>query len=435
MTIPDDLQGDQPDAYKSIVPDLFDFSGSSTLRALRGYAGTGKTYLMGRIAEKAAEEDVPLYVMAPTHQSKRVMGSHLPERARHVADIRTIHSFLGLKLSPNQKDGGYTVDQNRPLWERGLDARHDKALVVVDEASWLNQHIESYLQDEIDKNIANFLFVGDPMQLPPPTGAPSGLIESEGYTMTSVIRQGSTNPIIDVATRIRNGNPWQDVTAFYNDQGVFVTESSRSFLQSAARQINAHDSPRSACVLAGRNRTVRDINDQLKSRLHPKAPEWTEGMLARVQAPWGKDDDRIEVQNADLLRVESAWQTQQTVSGVVLPVWKLDTRNVDTDNRVTIWVLAEEGRPKYEDELGGRLDVARDTGDARDWGHFYELKEGLCEVRYAYASTVHKSQGSTFDTVYIDERDLRGFPGGEELQRRLYYVAFTRAARRVCVLT
>jgi exodeoxyribonuclease-5 len=53
-------------------------------------------------------------------------------------------------------------------------------------------------------------------------------------------------------------------------------------------------------------------------------------------------------------------------------------------------------------------------------------------VDYAYASTVHKSQGSTFDTVFVDRRDLQACRGDE--RDALLYVAVTRPSRRLALL-
>jgi exodeoxyribonuclease-5 len=53
-------------------------------------------------------------------------------------------------------------------------------------------------------------------------------------------------------------------------------------------------------------------------------------------------------------------------------------------------------------------------------------------VDYAYATTVHKSQGSTFDTVFVDHRDLQACRGPEK--RALLYVAVTRPERRLALL-
>ena len=52
------------------------------------------------------------------------------------------------------------------------------------------------------------------------------------------------------------------------------------------------------------------------------------------------------------------------------------------------------------------------------------------DLRYTYASTINKAQGSTYDTVYIDLNDLAKC-NDRDLQLRLLYVAVSRARHKV----
>lgn len=63
----------------------------------------------------------------------------------------------------------------------------------------------------------------------------------------------------------------------------------------------------------------------------------------------------------------------------------------------------------------------------------YALKAALPDIRHAYAMTIHKSQGSTFDAVLVDWREAqKARMAGADLSR-LLYVAITRAAKH-CVI-
>ena len=61
---------------------------------------------------------------------------------------------------------------------------------------------------------------------------------------------------------------------------------------------------------------------------------------------------------------------------------------------------------------------------------YFYLKNNFADLRIAYAGTAHKSQGSTYHTVYIDLSDLRVCRDPQELAR-LLYVAVSRATTRV----
>ena len=61
---------------------------------------------------------------------------------------------------------------------------------------------------------------------------------------------------------------------------------------------------------------------------------------------------------------------------------------------------------------------------------FWEFKEAFHKLRHAYAITAHRSQGSTYDTAFVDWRDiLLNRNRGEAF--RCLYVACTRPKRRL----
>ena len=78
------------------------------------------------------------------------------------------------------------------------------------------------------------------------------------------------------------------------------------------------------------------------------------------------------------------------------------------------------------------------------WEQYYDNRKSFAWVDYAYAMTVHKSQGSTFKNVFLDVGDilanrtenvinLYGVNARVREKNQLLYVAMTRAANRVFV--
>ena len=65
------------------------------------------------------------------------------------------------------------------------------------------------------------------------------------------------------------------------------------------------------------------------------------------------------------------------------------------------------------------------TENKRLWGAFWALKEAFHGVRHGYAITAHKSQGSTYDSAFVDFRDMLINRNVVEA-RRCLYVACTR---------
>jgi len=110
-------------------------------------------------------------------------------------------------------------------------------------------------------------------------------------------------------------------------------------------------------------------------------------------------------------------------------VWKLKVRSPHAAFTRTLLVLHEDERERFENDLERTRMEAKENG-AR-WTAFYELRERFARVDYAYATTVHKAQGSTFDTVFVDHRDLQACRGPE--RQALLYVAVTRPSRRLAL--
>jgi ATP-dependent exoDNAse (exonuclease V) alpha subunit len=64
------------------------------------------------------------------------------------------------------------------------------------------------------------------------------------------------------------------------------------------------------------------------------------------------------------------------------------------------------------------------------YGVIAEMESYFIDLRAAYACTINKSQGSTYDRVYIDLEDVRKCKN-PNLLARLLYVGVSRARHQV----
>jgi exodeoxyribonuclease-5 len=118
------------------------------------------------------------------------------------------------------------------------------------------------------------------------------------------------------------------------------------------------------------------------------------------------NSEEVRVKKAQVETFEADDQSEWTV-------WELKIRTPGRGLTRTIHVLHEEERERYENALERRRGKAED--DPSKWDRFFELRERFARVDYAYATTVHRAQGSTYDTVFVDHRDTwpsRARPGG-----------------------
>jgi hypothetical protein len=192
---------------------------------LKGYAGTGKTFLIGHIAKWLQAQHRTVALAAPTGRAARVLSSktNLP--------AATIHRYI------------YNLNQLREKDERlarfkfyfGLRASDKDDLtpiVMVDESSMIADHISEgeflrFGSGRLLKDLVEFIrladksqdskliLVGDDAQLPPvgnhhsPALDPHYLLEHHGIVsdvveLTEVVRQAADSPILVAATRIRD---------------------------------------------------------------------------------------------------------------------------------------------------------------------------------------------------------------------------------------
>jgi exodeoxyribonuclease-5 len=97
-----------------------------------------------------------------------------------------------------------------------------------------------------------------------------------------------------------------------------------------------------------------------------------------------------------------------------------------------IQVLADEDRERYRETVENAKEKAKAAGDSGSWRQYYRLREQYAQVSYGFASTVHKAQGATFDTAFVDLRNINNRARGS-MRRKLAYVAATRPRHRLAI--
>lgn len=412
------LTEDQEAAYDQVYDRL---ARGERFTGLRGYAGTGKTYLVSRLVEQLLDEDCAVTVCAPTHKAVQVLSEELGDAP---VQMQTLHSFLGLRLQPTE-DGEYELvaDEARDFTE---------GVVIVDEASMIGREEWAHIKDA--PFWVQWLFVGDPAQLPPVNEDPSPALDVPGPTLETIHRQAADNPILELATKIRTGAEGRFGSRFEDGQGVAITRDRDDFLDSVLRAFDTEafaDDATHARLLAYRNKTVRRYNREIRAaRYGANADRFVEGEWLVGTETWYHEGVQ-RLTNSEEVRVKNA--SVDTFEADDQSEWKVWTLKVRTPGRGltrTVHVLHEDEFERYEDALDRRREKAEDDGSK--WERFFELRERFARVDYAYATTVHRAQGSTYDTVFVDHRDLRVCRGDE--RDALLYVAVTRPARRLALL-
>lgn len=113
-----------------------------------------------------------------------------------------------------------------------------------------------------------------------------------------------------------------------------------------------------------------------------------------------------------------------------VPSWQICLQDSD-GNEKTVHMAAENSEFQKV--------IARLKGEAAEsrlrWKHLHEFQQGLAQLQSIYALTVHKSQGSTVGTVFLDLPDMRRREKTNLLEaQQMLYVAVTRPSKRLIVV-
>lgn len=350
---------------------------------ITGGPGVGKTTVVNAILRILAAKGVRMDLCAPTGRAARRLADTTGREAR------TIHRLL--EFDPRRF--AFKHDRERPL---------ETDLVVVDECSMIDVVLMSQLLRAIPSEAA-LLLVGDVDQLPSvgPGAVLADLIASRRVPtvrLEEVFRQAAASRIIVNAHRIHRGElperpaPGRGLSDFYLVACAGPEEIHERLMETVTERIPRRfglDPVAEVQVLTPMNRGplgARALNVELQARLNPAAEPALERFGWRY-APGDKaiqmvNDYEKEVFNGDIGRVAGV----DPEEGVV---------RIDFDGRAVEYRLDE-----------------------------------LDELSLAYATTVHKSQGSEYPAVVIP----LAVQHYTLLARNLLYTAVTRGRRLVVLI-
>lgn len=413
------LNEDQQFALDRIVDWLHD--SSSPFFVLSGSAGTGKTFCIRQLVDATRGRFI---FTAPTNKATKVLRASVTSRD-YKPECRTIYSLLGLRLEAS----GEVKELVAP--EDPIDLSQYK-LVVVDEGSMVNAILMKYIKLTVDNFGIKFLFMGDPAQLPPvgELRSPIWTIDQRA-SLTKVMRHD--NQILELATRLRGvvDHPAPSCKLESNhdgEEGVWkVSEGQFESVILRAADAGLFSKPDMAKAIAWRNVSVDRLNKLIRDRIFDKpSTPWLPGDRAIFTSPAKDLEDEVIATTDDegtVERVEVEWHG-------AYPDFKIFRVSItlDTNSPVIARVLHPDSQHAYSQRLDDLSTAAK--LDRRKWKAFWEFKDAFHQLRHSYAITAHRAQGSTYDTAFVDWRDILLNRNRQEAFRCLY-VACTRPKRRL----
>jgi exodeoxyribonuclease-5 len=399
--------------------------------SLTGHAGTGKTTTTAQIMRDLQKEKRQVYACAPTHKASWVMTEKMP------AEAGTIHSLLGLVLVPNNFNGGYAL-----VPKNGDRQLPTEGVVLLDESSMVGSGLWEYVEETTGQSSElQWVFAGDPAQLPPVRQRRAPALSAPGGHLEHVVRQEAGNPILDLATRVRQGQKYLDAARkgeHSEGKGVAVTSSIQSFTQSALatfRDVPGGQAP-PARIITYTNKRATGYNHRIRSLLHGSTdlPPYVEGDWLMMKDTYMDGDGTVLARNSEEVKVLGADTKMVWSAGEQWRVWQVKIERPQLGGVATeIPLLHRSHYRAYEKKLAQLKSKAKSTGGNRRWRDYYRLNERFADAEYCFAMTAHRSQGSTFHTAYVDHQNLRRCRNPEERQAMIY-VAATRPSHQLALL-
>ena len=392
-----------------------------------GAAGTGKTTTFVEIVKSLKTKKIGL--TGPTHKCVKVMRN-MAYKANidNLVDVRTIHSALGLAMK--QVDGTEVLYRDEWAEEQVYD------VLFIDECSMLDDAILGYILESISETI---VFIGDKCQISP-VMAESGEI-SKVFTevdkqveLTEVVRQGSGNPIIELASKLRfiqedmyAGWPSIQTNLLDDGSGVEVMDKMKWF-NSAVEVFKSKEfksNPDYARCIAYTNDMVDKINDKVRRVIHGSdVPDYLVGDIIVAQAQ-GKLH-----KNSEECRINTLEEIIDERFGI--SCWEMSISSLDNNSLYRVKVLKSESVGDFDQQLYKLSNLANNIdklNKRKHWKAFWELKKTFDSFKHIYATTAHKSQGSTVNSTFIWTSDFLKFGTTMEI-KQLVYTATTRSSHK-----
>lgn len=427
---------------------------------LTGSAGTGKTTLLSTFLKeiKSPYRANQIAVCAPTHKAKKVVREKTGWK-----NSETLQSLLGLKLDVSLED----FDVNNPQFNQIGDRKiRDYKLVIVDESSMINSELYITIVEAAKQSGTKVIFVGDVKQLNPVKEyniSPSLIAPVNGYNLTQIVRQGKENPLILLLDALRYDI--ENDTSTYNDimketpvnintigEGYSLcnpTDFAKS-IDTGYKSDEFREDKNFCRYISWTNNSIKRTNTWVRNKVLNtfNTLELDEVLLSYKTVMKGED---IILTNSDDYIVEKISEYLVEDYNYPLHTFLVHLRNIDTGSVSKVHLLKRDSSnyQNYIIEYNRELDYAIRVGGKKGWGKFYEFKNHILvldhimtgrkdrwnkdefvkkDIDYGYGITIHKSQGSTYNTVFVNGKDINNNSNDVE-RKRLWYVALSRASK------
>ena len=430
-----------------ILADFLFCHETDSLFLLKGYAGTGKTSLIGALVKTLDQLEQKCVLLAPTGRAAKVFAHY----AGHPAF--TIHKKIYRQRSFSNELDNFSINDNL----------HQHTLFVVDEASMIandglsgsmfgtGRLLDDLVQYVYSGQGCRLMLIGDTAQLPPVGEEESPALSAnalKGYglkvyegMLTEVVRQLSDSGILWNATELRRYIAEED---FFTLPPIRVEDFPDIKVMPGNELIEAigecydRAGMDETIVVCRSNKRANIYNKGIRNTILYREEELESGdllMVAKNNYYWTEGCKEIDfIANGDIAEVRRVRREREMYGFRFADVTLRFPDYDDMELEVTVLLdTLHTDSPALPKEMSDKLfySVLEDYADITiKRERMKKMKSdpyyNALQVKYAYAVTCHKAQGGQWKRVFLDQ----GYMTEEMLSPdyfRWLYTAFTRA--------
>ena len=419
---------------------------------LKGYAGTGKTFIISNIVKNLWKVKKSVVLLAPTGRSAKVISSYCNKEAY------TVHKEIFYTKNNFSGSLEFTLKINK----------HKNTLFVIDEASMIstnrNDGVGLFSQSLLD-NIVKYVYsgfkcklliIGDTAQLPPVKSEISYALDSEfleneyekeviSVELTDVIRQQKESGILSYATSIRNkieNNYFDDISFDFNPfKDIINVEDGEHLMNLIQDSYNKYGVEETAIIVRS-NKRANLYNKAIRDKILTNENLINVGdllMVIKNNYFWLNNKKDIGfIANGDIIKIEEIFEIKNIYGFkfAEVRISMVDYPKIRPFETVLILDSLYINSPALDFNTMNKLyqEVLKDYMNVKTkYKRHLAIKNNsffnALQVKFAYSFTCHKSQGGQWSSIFLEFPYL---PNGMDKDFfRWLYTAITRSKNKL----
>ena len=446
---------------------------SQNIFLLKGYAGTGKTFITKGLTEYLKEIKRTFILAAPTGKASKVIANKTQNEAYTIH--KTIYSTNDIKeYKENENDKTYKF-----YFDLRVNEDPNNTIYIIDEASMISnvygepeffrfgsgfllQDLLKYINIDCNNHNKKIIFIGDNAQLPPIGMNFSPALDKQylaknfkllvnEYELTEVVRQKSDSGILKNTIPIRKSLSNQafnqlDIDTNFSDVSHLEHED---FLKIYLTQCD-NKIDQDTIVIAFSNASVKEYNDRIREYFFPGNSN-NIVINDKVLVVSNNANYEIFISNGDFGIVQEVSYEPEirqivTKNGIInetlyfrdITILFYDINNIPRSIKCKIVenllysdkpnLSSDEHKALYVDFMMRHPHLKANTKEWKDAlkndPYFNALK-----IKFGYAITCHKAQGSEWKNVFLNCKTHQSVLSQSYF--RWIYTALTRTSEKL----